>query len=56
MGFEYIREVPQPQAILTDMPLSLELSSIKKRRDQEIRSVFRHESERLLLILGLLGS
>jgi 3-deoxy-7-phosphoheptulonate synthase len=52
MSFEYVQEIPQPKDILADMPLSLELTSIKRKRDQEIRSVFTHESDKLVLIIG----
>ena len=52
MSFKYVQEIPQPQTILRDMPLTPELSAMKKRRDQDIRSVFAHESDRLVLIIG----
>jgi 3-deoxy-7-phosphoheptulonate synthase len=52
MSFEYVREIPQPRDILADMPLSLDLSVIKKKRDQEIKAVFTHGSDRLVLIIG----
>ena len=52
MGFEYVREIPQPKEILAAMPLSPELSAIKKRQDQEIGSVFTHEADKLVLIIG----
>jgi len=52
MSFEYRREIPQPKDILEDMPLSLELSTIKRKRDQEIRSVFTHQNDKLVLIIG----
>jgi 3-deoxy-7-phosphoheptulonate synthase len=52
MGFEYVREIPQPKDILAALPLTAELSAVKKRKDQEIRSVFTHESDKLVLIIG----
>lgn len=52
MSFEYVREIPQPKAILADMPLSLELTSIKRRCDQEIRAVFTRQSDKLVLVIG----
>jgi 3-deoxy-7-phosphoheptulonate synthase len=52
MSFEYVQEIPQPKEILADMPVSLELATIKRKRDQEIRSVFTHESDKLALIIG----
>jgi 3-deoxy-7-phosphoheptulonate synthase len=52
MSFEYVREIPQPRDVLADMPLSLDLSVIKKKRDQEIKAVFTHGSDKLILIIG----
>ncbi len=52
MSFEYVREVPQPKDILADMPLAMDLSVIKRKRDQEIRAVFTRESDKLVLIIG----
>lgn len=52
MSFEYIREIPKPKEILAAMPLSQDLTAIKKGRDQEIKSVFTGESRKFLLIIG----
>jgi 3-deoxy-7-phosphoheptulonate synthase len=52
MSFEYIREIPQPQAILSALPLPAEIAAVKKKKDQDIRAVFTGESARLLLIIG----
>jgi 3-deoxy-7-phosphoheptulonate synthase len=52
MSFEYVREIPQPRQILADMPLSLDLSVTKKKRDQEIKAIFTHGSDKLVLIIG----
>jgi len=52
MSFEYIREIPKPKEILAAMPLSQELTAIKKGRDQEIKAVFTGESPKFLLIIG----
>jgi len=52
MGFEYIQEIPQPKEILESMPLTKQLSQTKKACDQEIRSVFMGEKDKLILIIG----
>ncbi len=52
MSFEYIREIPKPKEILSAMPLSQDLTAIKKGRDQEIKALFTGESRKFLLIIG----
>ncbi len=52
MSFEYIREIPKPKEILAAMPLSTDLTAIKKGCDQEIKAVFTGESRKFLLIIG----
>jgi len=52
MSFEYVREIPQPKDILAAMPLSLDLSVVKRKRDQEIKEVFTRESKKFVLIIG----
>jgi 3-deoxy-7-phosphoheptulonate synthase len=52
MSFEYVQEIPQPGKILSDMPLAPDLAVIKKKRDEEIRKVFTHQSDKLVLIIG----
>jgi 3-deoxy-7-phosphoheptulonate synthase len=52
MSFEYIREVPKPKEILAAMPLSQDLTAVKKERDQGIKAVFTGESPKFLLVIG----
>ncbi len=52
MGFEYIREIPQPREILGSLPLPASLAGVKKKRDQEIRAAFTGETGKLVLIIG----
>jgi 3-deoxy-7-phosphoheptulonate synthase len=52
MSFEYVREIPKPKEILKSMPLSDDLTAMKKKRDQDIRAVFTNESNKLVLIIG----
>jgi 3-deoxy-7-phosphoheptulonate synthase len=52
MGFDYVREIPQPKEILAAMPLGADLTDIKTKRDADIRRVFTGESAKLILIIG----
>src|SRR5512135_198902 len=52
MSFQYVREIPQPGEILARMPLTPELTAIKKKRDREIRAAFSGENSKLVLIIG----
>ena len=52
MSFEYVREIPQPKEILAAMPLSPDLTVVKRKRDQDIRAVFTRESGKFLLVIG----
>ncbi len=52
MSFQYIREMPGVREILDSIPLPEELRKIKKKRDEEIMSVFVRESEKFLVIIG----
>ncbi|MDH4164444.1 MAG: 3-deoxy-7-phosphoheptulonate synthase [Nitrospirota bacterium] len=52
MSFEYVQEIPQPGAILADMPLPADLAAAKKKKDEEISRVFTHQSDKLVLIIG----
>lgn len=52
MGFEYVRQIPRPQEILSEMPLPAELKAIKSARDSEIRDVFTGKSNKMVLIIG----
>ena len=52
MSFQYIREMPTVSEILAKMPLSEDLKRVKKKRDEEIKAVFRRESEKFIVIIG----
>jgi 3-deoxy-7-phosphoheptulonate synthase len=52
MGFEIVREIPQPKIILEALPVSMDLAVIKRKRDQEIKQVFTRGNNKLLLIIG----
>ena len=52
MAFNYIRKIPLPEEILSEVPLPEKLKELKRRRDEEIKAVFEGRSERFLLIIG----
>ncbi|MCD4781558.1 MAG: 3-deoxy-7-phosphoheptulonate synthase [Candidatus Omnitrophica bacterium] len=52
MSFEYIQKIPAVDAILEELPLSDDLKAIKAKRDREITSVFKRESDKFILIIG----
>lgn len=52
MSMNIVRELPHPNEIKSEYPLSAELSDIKAQRDKEIRAVFSGDSDKFLLIIG----
>ncbi|MCR4904323.1 MAG: 3-deoxy-7-phosphoheptulonate synthase [Butyrivibrio sp.] len=52
MSFNYIQELPSPEEIRAELPLSEKLAAIKKKRDQEIADVFTGKSDKFLVIVG----
>ena len=52
MGFEYLRKIPSEDAIIKELPASLEIKKAKKERDQGILDIFKGKSDRLLVIIG----
>lgn len=52
MSFEYVRQVPEVEDILSLTPLSPVLKRVKADRDAEIAAVLRGENERFLIIMG----
>lgn len=48
----FIRKLPVPKEIKQQMPLTQKGTEIKKKRDEEIASVFTGESDKFLLIIG----
>ena len=47
-----IRELPHPNEIKAEHPLSPELIELKNARDEEVKAIFRGESDKFLLIIG----
>ena len=52
MSFEYVKELPSPQVVKELLPISSELSAIKKSRDAEITDIITGNSSRFLVIVG----
>jgi 3-deoxy-7-phosphoheptulonate synthase len=52
MSFEFIRFMPTPDEIKSEMPLSQTAFDIKAERDIRIREVFENKSDKKILIIG----
>lgn len=52
MGFEYIRQMPTPDEIKAELPLSKKALEIKAERDRNIRDVFEGKSDKKVIVIG----
>lgn len=52
MSFEYIQELPSPEAIRKELPLSAAQTQLKAERDKDIADVFTGKSDKFLVIVG----
>ena len=52
MSFEYLRQIPSVNDILTQMPLPESLKKIKNDRDKQIIDIFKGKSDKFILIIG----
>jgi len=52
MSFKYLRELPSPKDLISQMPLPQALLAKKKSIDKEVRDVFEHKSQKFILIIG----
>ena len=52
MAMNIIRQLPHPSEIKAAHPLTSELLEVKARRDEEIKKIFRGESDKFLIIIG----
>ncbi len=52
MSFRKIREIPSPEEIIAQVPLSEKLKKMKSERDEEIKSIVKGESDKFLIIIG----
>lgn len=52
LSFRKIREIPSPEEIIAQVPLSEKLKKMKSERDEEIKSIVKGESDKFLIIIG----
>jgi 3-deoxy-7-phosphoheptulonate synthase len=52
LSFEYLRQIPSANDILSQMPLPEPLKKIKKERDRQIIDIFKGKSDKFILIIG----
>ena len=52
MSFTYLNELPTPEQIKQEFPLSDDLKAVKSARDAEISAVLKGESDKFLVIIG----
>ncbi len=52
MSFTYLKQLPSPEEIKQDYPLSPELQSLKQERDRMISDVITGNDQRFLVIIG----
>jgi 3-deoxy-7-phosphoheptulonate synthase len=52
LSFEYLRQIPSANDILSLMPLPEPLKKIKKERDRQISDVFKGKSDKFIVIIG----
>ncbi|MCK9582421.1 MAG: 3-deoxy-7-phosphoheptulonate synthase [Endomicrobiales bacterium] len=52
MSFKYLRELPSPKDLISQMPLPQALLAKKKSIDKEVRDVFERKSQKFILIIG----
>lgn len=49
---EFLRKLPIPQQIKNRYPVTEDLKVIKDKRDEELKAIFRGESDKFLLVIG----
>ncbi len=52
MAFHFLKQLPTPEEIKQQFPITEQLQSIKQRRDQQIKEVFTGNSNKFLVIIG----
>ena len=52
MSMKYNRQLPSPEELKGEYPLSPGLAGLKARRDEEIRAVFEGNSQKFLVVVG----
>lgn len=52
MQMKHVQELPTPEKLKEEFPVSKEIAEIKQKRDQEIEDVFCGRDDRFLLLIG----
>lgn len=52
MEMEFLRQLPTPQELKEQFPVSAEIAAIKAERDEEIRNIFEGKEDKLILVIG----
>ncbi len=52
MNMNFKRKLPIPQDIKAEFPVTEKMAAIKNARDEEIKKVFRGESDKFILVIG----
>ena len=52
MSMKINHELPLPEVLKSQYPLSQELKKVKKQRDEEIRRIFTGESDKFVVLVG----
>ncbi len=52
MQMEFLRQLPTPEKLKEQFPLTDEVKEIKEKRDEEIADIFRGKSNKFLVVIG----
>ncbi|MBE6661402.1 MAG: 3-deoxy-7-phosphoheptulonate synthase [Ruminococcaceae bacterium] len=52
MNMNFLRKLPIPQDVKKEYPVSDAMAKVKDARDEEIRRIFRGESDKIVLVIG----
>lgn len=52
MNMKFLKKLPTPEEIISEIPVGEKLTKIKAERDKEVEAVFRGEDKRFILVIG----
>ena len=52
MSMQFIRKLPIPMEIKEQYPMTTELTALREARNEEVKSIFRGETDKLILVIG----
>ena len=52
MGYKEIQQIPAPEEIISEIPMTESLKKIKVQRDNELKKIFTGEDNRFIVIIG----